>query len=237
MKIEIWSDYVCPFCYIGKRKLEKALAQLPFIGEVEIAYKSYELDPNAKMYDGVSIDEAISQKYGIPLEQAKASNEGIVQAAKEVGLSFDFNQMKPTNTLDAHRLTKFAKTKGKEEAMLERLYQAYFEEGVLISDEKTLIDLGVEVGLESEDVTKVLRDQTAFLGEVRTDETTAAQLGITSAPYFVLNDKYAVKGAQPVELFIRALTDVWSKQVEEEKEVSQQADMVCDDDGCHVPNS
>lgn len=236
MKIEIWSDYVCPFCYIGKRKIEKAIEQLPFIGEVNFVYKSYELDPNTPIYHGVSIDEAISSKYGVPLAQAKEMNQTIVEAAKIEGLSFDFDNMKPTNTLDAHRLTKFAKAQGKEGEMLETLYKAYFEEGKLISDEATLLELGISIGLNEAEVQEVLQDGTRYLADVREDENEAGQYGITSVPYFVLNDKYAIKGAQPVELFIKALTDTWSESLQESKEVTN-SDMVCDDEGCHIPQT
>lgn len=233
MKIEVWSDFLCPFCFIGKRKLELAIEELPFLEEVELNFKSFELDPNAPMYAGVSIDEAIAKKYGVSVEQAKANNKNIVQAAKEVGLNFDFENMKPTNSLDAHRLTKLAKSKGLEDKMVNLLYRAYFEDGALISDHDVLMDLGLAVGLNQEDMMRVLNNQSEYLQEVRADENEASQHGITSVPYFVFNDKYAVKGAQPIELFKKALTDFYAEQ--QHIKVEEIPGMMCDDTGCEIP--
>ncbi|MGY3766018.1 DsbA family oxidoreductase [Vagococcus vulneris] len=232
MKIEIWSDFVCPFCYIGEKKLEEALSQMPFIKNIEILFKSFELDPQAPLYNGSSIDEAIAKKYGLSVEQARQNNEGIKQHAADVGLTFDFDIMKPTNTLDAHRLTKLASSKGLEKNMVNLLFKAYFENGALISDHEILAKLGTEAGLDEDDVKSVLNDPNCFLSDVRQDENQAQQYGVSAAPYFVIDNTYAIRGAQPVELFIRALTDAWSKKQESN---NSNNGMICDENGCELP--
>ncbi len=237
MKIEVWSDFVCPFCYIGKRTLELALNQLPFKKQVEIEFKSYELDPNATPYSGESIHEILANKYNISVEKAKEMNEGVGKRAEAVGLIYHFDEMKPTNTFDAHRLSKFAKTQGKENIMTEKLLHAYFTESRLISDLDTLADLAEEVGLNRQEALQVLENKNLFTNEVRTDEKLARSYGITGVPFFLINQKYAISGAQPLESFIQALEKVW----EEEKpkpifqDLSTDSNAVCADDGCVIP--
>lgn len=126
MKIEVWSDYVCPFCYIGKRRLEEALEQFPQADQVEVEFKSFELDPNAPTDDSRTIYEALATKYGMPIEQAKGTTAQVAAQAREVGLDYDFENMVVTGTLDSHRLTHYAKTVGKEKELSEALLQAYF---------------------------------------------------------------------------------------------------------------
>ncbi len=232
MKIEIWSDFICPFCYIGERKLKQAIDLLPFLTDVDIFFKSFELDPNTPLYSGKSIHEGVAEKYNISIDQAKLSNENIQKHAKEVDLAFDFEKMKPTNTLDAHRLTKLAGTLGLESNMTNALFSAYFEKGELISDSSTLVDIANSVGISEKDSLKVLSDNQLYLNEVRQDELQAQQFGITSAPYFVINDTYAISGAQPVELFIKALTDAWANQAKESQ--SSANGLVCNEDGCSI---
>lgn len=237
MKIEIWSDVVCPFWYIGERRLFAAMDELPYKDELEVSFKSFELDPNASFYTGKSIEEAISEKYGVSIEQARGMNQNIIEQAKEVGLDFNFSELKPTNTLSAHRLIKFAKSQGKELAMSNRLFKEYFEEGALVSDTETLVRLAVEVGLLEVDVRDVLADDSRFLADVRADETTAQQYGITSVPYIVVNDKYAIKGAQPVETFKGAIETAWSELTPKSpfQEIAAKEGMICDENGCEIP--
>ncbi len=240
MKIEVWSDFVCPFCYIGKRRLEEAIATFPGKDQVEVEFKSFELDPNAKLYSGTGINEALAKKYGMSIEEAKRANEGIGSQAKGVGLEFNFDDMKPTNTLDAHRLAKFAATVGKEKEMTEKLLASYFTESKLISDHDVLVEIAQSVGLEREETLAVLNDATKFANDVRIDEALAQQMGVTGVPFFVINQKYSISGAQPTETFKRALQQVW----EEEGNAPKLQDLsggnvaaACTDDNCDIPGN
>jgi len=150
MKIEVWSDFVCPFCYIGKRRLEIALEKFEYKDEVELVFKSFELDPSSKKKFDENIHEIIAKKYGIPVEQAKASNNQIVDQAKAIGLNYNFDALIPTNTFDAHRVVQYAKTEGKTNELSERILKAYFIDSLNISDQKVLARLAYEVGLNSE---------------------------------------------------------------------------------------
>ncbi|HEY8890991.1 MAG TPA: DsbA family oxidoreductase [Clostridium sp.] len=204
MKIEVWSDFVCPFCYIGKRRLEIALEKFEHKEEVEVVFKSFELDPlSKKKFDG-NIHEIIAKKYGIPVEQAKASNNQLVAEAKVIGLNYNFDDLIPTNTFDAHRVVHYAKTEGKMNELSERIFKAYFVDSLNISDHKVLTSLAYEVGLNSDKALSILESD-QYGKEVRKDEETASKLGISGVPYFVINNKYAVSGAQPPELFLEAL--------------------------------
>ncbi len=212
MKIEIWSDFVCPFCYIGKRKLESALNQFEYKDEVELIFRSFELDQKAKKkYDG-NIHEIIAKKYGISVEQAKASNGQIIEQAKTLGLNFNFDDLIPTNTFDAHRLSHYAKTKGKFNELSERILKAYFIDSLYISDHKVLASLAGEVGLDSAEALKVLASD-QYGTDVRKDEEDASRLRISGVPYFVFNNKYAISGAQPPEKFLEVLKKVKKEEV------------------------
>lgn len=213
MKIEVWSDFVCPFCYIGKRRMEEAIGQLGSKEPVEIIYKSFELDQNAPLkYEG-NIHELISKKYGIPVSQAKASNVQIVEQAKTVGLNYDFDNIKPTNTLNAHRLAHFAAEKDKAEVFTEALLSAYFENGKDLSDKKQLATIAKTCGLDYDEAMGVLESE-AYKAEVRKDESEASRLGIRGVPYFVINEKYGISGAQPVSVFLNSFKEA----IEEERE-------------------
>ncbi|WP_182104673.1 DsbA family oxidoreductase [Niallia taxi] len=238
MKIEVWSDFVCPFCYIGKRRLEEAIAQFPGKDQVEVEFKSFELDPNAQTYSGTGINEALAKKYGMSIEEAKRANEGIGSQAAEVGLTFNFDKMKPTNTFDAHRLAKFAATVGKEKEMTEKLLASYFTESKLISDHDVLVEIAQTAGIEKEETLAVLNDSTKYANDVRIDEALAQQMGVTGVPFFVINQKYSISGAQPTETFRRALQQVW----EEEGNAPKLQDLsggntaaACTDDNCEIP--
>lgn len=215
MKIEVWSDFICPFCYIGKRRLESALNQFEYKDEVELIFRSFELDPNSKKKFDENIHEIIAKKYGISIEQAKASNNQIVAQAKAIGLNYNFDDLIPTNTFDAHRLSHYAKIEGKANELAERILKAYFVDSLNISDHKTLAGLACEVGLDSDEALKVLVSD-KYGAEVRKDEENASRLGITGVPYFVFNDKYAVSGAQPSEVFLEVLEKVKKEEVSPE---------------------
>ncbi|MEK4126940.1 DsbA family oxidoreductase [Anoxybacillus sp. FSL W8-0382] len=209
MKIEVWSDFVCPFCYIGKRRLEEALESFPHRENVEVVFRSFELDPHAKKETPFSIHEMIAQKYGISVEEAKRANADIGKQAEALGLTFRFETMKPTNTFDAHRLAQYAKEKGKE--VVERLFYAYFTESKRISDRDVLLELAEAAGLDRKETEAVLADG-RYAEQVRNEEAIAAQLGIRGVPFFVLNQKYAISGAQPVDVFRQALEKVWAEE-------------------------
>ncbi|WP_284140839.1 MULTISPECIES: DsbA family oxidoreductase [unclassified Virgibacillus] len=237
MKIEVWSDFVCPFCYIGKRKLEKALESFPHTKNVSIEYKSYELNKDGEKNPGISIHEALSQKYGVSVEEARTMNENIAMQASEVGLQYHFDSMKPANTFDAHRLAKFAAKKGKGAEMTERLLKAYFTDSKLISDYATLVDLAEEVGLSREEAEEMLHSET-YSFHVRADEKQAEEIGVQGVPFFVFNEKYAVSGAQPVEVFSEVLERVWQEQHEkpvlQSLNPQQSETTYCTDEGCEV---
>jgi predicted DsbA family dithiol-disulfide isomerase len=237
MKIEVWSDYVCPFCYIGKRRLEVALDQFPHRDQVEVEFKSFELDPNSPKNIGQNIHEVLAKKYGMSVEKAKEANQGVGQQAATVGLKFNFDEMKPTNTLDAHRLAKFAKTQGKEAAVSEMLLHAYFTESKHIGDIETLTDLAEAAGLNRQEVLQVLNDKEAYATDVRQDESLAQQYGVRGVPYFVINQKYAISGAQPTETFMGALQKVWEEESPTPvlQDLSTEDDVSCADGSCAIP--
>jgi predicted DsbA family dithiol-disulfide isomerase len=237
MKIEVWSDYVCPFCYIGKRRLELALDQFPYKDQVEVEFKSFELDPNSPQKIDLSIHEVLAQKYGMTIEKAKEANQGVGQQAATVGLTFNFDEMKPTNTFDAHRLAKFAKTQGKEPAVSEKLLKAYFTDSKHIGEFETLADIAEAAGLNRQEVLKVLHDKNAFASEVRKDESLAQQYGVRGVPYFVINQKYAISGAQPTETFMGALQKVWEEESPTPvlQDLSTDEDVSCADGNCAIP--
>ncbi|WP_314590846.1 DsbA family oxidoreductase [Paenibacillus terrigena] len=210
MKVEIWSDYQCPFCYIGKRQFEEALKQFPHQDAIEIVFKSFELDPNAPVEPKETIDEMLAAKYGMSIEQAEAMNADVAARAAEVGLTYVFDEMKPVNSLMAHRLTHFAATRGLQQPLNERLFAAYFTESKSVGDMKTLIALAVEVGLDREEVTAVLASD-QFAAEVRADEQEGSRLGIQGVPFFVFNRRYAVSGAQSQDVFRDVLQKAWDE--------------------------
>lgn len=242
MKIEIWSDYVCPFCYIGKRQLENALEQFPNRDDIEIEFKSFQLDPNTPVYNegGKSFYEGIAEKYGGGIEQAKKMTEGIEQQAKAVGLDFQFETMKPTNTLDAHRLTKFAREHGKDAALTENLLIANFTDSKDVGNIEVLLQIAEASGLDKDKARAVLQDKNAYADDVRSDIDEAKSLGITGVPYFIFNRKYALSGAQQQDVFVQALTQVF----EEEKTIptfeslspESNEDGTCGPEGCEVPD-
>ena len=185
-----------------------------------------EKDINANIY------EALAKKYGMSIEQAKASTQNMVQMAKEAGLDYQMDTLILTNTFDAHRLTMFAKTKGLMNEMTERILHAYFTESKHIGNHETLTELAVEVGLEREAVEKMLASD-EMTDAVRADQRTGQQYGITGVPFYLINKKYALTGAQPTEAFVQALKKVIA---EEEITVLNSDDgMICDDDGCEIP--
>lgn len=228
MKIEIWSDYACPFCFIGKRRLESALAKLDMKEQVEIEWKSFELDPNAPEKIEESMDELLASKYGMSVEQAKGMSAQVAQTAATDGLSYRMDAIKPANTFNAHRLTHHALTEGKD--LSETLFRAYFEQGENLNDPETLLRLAEEAELSREKAAAVLAGD-AFTEAVRKEESEAREIGVQGVPFFVFDRKYAVSGAQPVDAFIQVIEKRLAEQKQEKPQILSSSD-ACGTDGC-----
>lgn len=204
MKIEVWYDFVCPLCYIGKRRLEIALDKFKYEDEVELVFKSFEIGAFSEEKNYETMNEITARKYHITLEEAKASNHYIVEKAKAVGIAFNLDEVIPKNTFDAHRVLHYAKAENKAGEMAERIFKAHFVDAFDLSDCFVLAGLAGEVGLNSEKVLSMLKtDQ--YREEVTKDEEAALRLGIDGVPYCIINRKYVVPGAQPPELFLQIL--------------------------------
>lgn len=200
MKVEVWSDYVCPFCYIGKRQLEQAIKETGYDGQIEVEMKSYLLDPTTPVDTEKSVYASLAGKYSMSEEQIKGMTSNVAERAKEVGLQYNFDTMKEANTNAAHRMAKWAETKGKGPQLSERLLQSYFLEGGAIGKKEVLLDLAKEVGLDAAEAQEILAgDQ--FAGEVQEDIAQAQEMGVKGVPFFVIDGKYGISGAQPQPLF------------------------------------
>ena len=201
LKVEIWSDVICPFCYIGKRKFESALAQLDKNNVIEITWKSFQLAPDMKTDTSISIDEYLAVHKGFSIEKAREMNAYVTQMAKQEGLIFNFDKSIVANTHQAHQMLHFAKTLGKQNETKERLLKAYFTDGKNIDDKDTLMELASEIGLDVDALSNAL-ESTTYAQEVETDSIEAQQLGVRGVPFFVFNRTHAISGAQPVEVFM-----------------------------------
>ncbi|MFD2245244.1 DsbA family oxidoreductase [Pontibacter ruber] len=211
MKIDIWSDIMCPFCYIGKRKFEKALAQFANKEQVEVQWHSYQLQPDAQHVPGKSTYDFLAEIKGISREQAKQMNDRVATMAEAEGLHYDFDKVQVANTFDAHRFTHLAAKHGLQDAAEERLFAAHFTEGKNVQDPETLVQLGKEIGLAEEEVRSMLQSGD-LREEVNKDIRTAQTIGINGVPFFVINNKYGISGAQPSEVFLSALEQVWQEE-------------------------
>ena len=206
MKIEIWSDIMCPFCYIGKRQLESALAAFPN-NEFEIEWKSFQLDPTITPQSGKDVYTFLAERKGISLEQSIEMHKGVVERAKNVGLDYHFDKAVISNSLTAHRIIQLAKTKKMGDAMEEVFFKAYFTEGRDLNDAATLIELGAKAGLNTNEVQEVVENENLFLKDVKSDISEAQEIGVQGVPFFVFDRKYAVSGAQPVEAFVNTIKE------------------------------
>lgn len=204
MTVEIWSDVMCPFCYIGKRRFEAALAQFEGRDAVKVVWRSFQLDPGLKTEPGKSVAQSLSEKKGWSPEQTAQSMAHVTRMAQSVGLHYDFDKAVVANSFDAHRFTHYAKTLGKQDEAEERLFAAYFTEGKNTADHETLAQIGAEIGLNAHSVLEMLAGD-AFDEEVRQDIALARDFGINGVPFFVFDRKYAVSGAQEVPVFLNAL--------------------------------
>lgn len=232
MKVEIWSDFACPFCYIGKTYYERALAQFPHREQIVTEYKSFELDPNASVSQKRSTIESLAEKYGMSVDQAKEMTQGVAGRAEEAGLTFHFENMLTINSFDAHRIVHYAETLGKAKELVEALFYAYFTENKDLSDRQILIDIAESVQLQ---VADVLEDEQKYKAQVKADEFEAQQLGVRGVPFFVVDRKYAISGAQPVALFLETLNKAWSERSGGFVHMdTAESDDSCGPDGCKV---
>jgi predicted DsbA family dithiol-disulfide isomerase len=221
MKVDIWSDVRCPYCYIGKRKFEKALAQFPQKDKVEVEWHSFELDPEMKTQTGTNLHDYLAGRKNITRESSVQLHRQVTETARQVGLTYNFDTAVIANSFDAHRLMQLAKLNGLGDAAEERLFKAYFTEGKDISDHLTLIILGDEIGLDGKQVKQML-DSDALADEVRYDQRQARELGVNGVPFFVINDRYGVSGAQQPEVFLETLQKAW-KEYEKENPATKEA--------------
>jgi predicted DsbA family dithiol-disulfide isomerase len=209
IKVDVWSDIACPWCYIGKRKFEAGAEA--FGGAVEVEYHSFELAPDTPVdFAGSEIDFLVQHK-GFPAEQIKPMLDRVSGIAAEVGLDYDFDALQHTNTIKAHQLLHFAKANGKQVEMKERLLRAYFVEGRHVGRDSDLADLAAEIGLDREAALAALADD-AYLADVRADQQQAIAYGIQGVPFFVVDGKYGVSGAQSPETFTSVLEKVASER-------------------------
>lgn len=209
MKVEIWSDIVCPWCYIGKRRFESALTRFAHRDQVEVVWRSFELDPSAPQQVSGTLNEMLSQKYGIAPERAAAMNAQVTTLAAREGLDYQLDQAHPGNTFDAHQLIHLAADYNQQAAAKERLMHAYFTEGAPIGDPETLVALGADIGIPAAATRAMLADKT-YANDVRADERRATQLGIRGVPFFVIDEQFGVSGAQEVDVLLGALEQAWA---------------------------
>ncbi|WP_405166280.1 DsbA family oxidoreductase [Nocardia sp. NBC_01499] len=234
MRVEIWTDINCPFCYLGKERFGQALAGFAHGDDVEVVHRSFELDPTLPVGESGPVIEEIARKYGISAAQAAANERGIGAQAAEVGLPYLTEGRDYGSSFDMHRLLHFALAQGRQEALLDALYRANFaEEESLFGDHERLVRLAVAAGFDESSVRAVLADPNAYADDVRADEKEAAQLGATGVPFFVFDRKYGVSGAQPTAVFAQALDQAWADR-EPAIQTIGGAD-VCGPDGCELP--
>ncbi|XVU26554.1 DsbA family oxidoreductase [Actinoplanes sp. CA-054009] len=206
--IDIWSDVVCPFCYLGHAVLTEAVEQHPHGSAVQIRYHSFQLNPGFEAGRAVLADDYLAANYGMPKAQIEASHAQLAARGAASGLDYRFEKAQMVNTLDAHRIIHLAKAHGQESAMVERLFRAEFTDGLDLADHGVLADLAAELGLDRAEAAETLSAK-GYEKDIRADLTRARELGISGVPFFVFDDKRAVSGAQPVELFHRALDLAW----------------------------
>ncbi|MFC8941207.1 DsbA family oxidoreductase [Streptomyces griseoincarnatus] len=236
MRVEIWSDIACPWCYVGKARFEKALASFPHRDGVEVVHRSFELDPGRAKDDVEPVLTMLTKKYGMSQEQAEAGEDNLGAQAAAEGLPYRTRGRDHGGTFDMHRLLHFAREHGGQERLLDLLYRANFaEERSLFGDDERLVELAGAAGLDPEAARAVLADPEAYAAEVRADGQDAARLGARGVPFFVLDRKYGVSGAQPVDVFTRALTQAWGERSPLTLVDGGTDAEACGPDGCAVP--
>jgi predicted DsbA family dithiol-disulfide isomerase len=209
VNVEIWSDVVCPWCYIGKRRIETALAGFAHRDEVSVVWRSFELDPEAPRHFDGTLDDLLARKYGLPPARAAAMNAQVTALAAAEGLAYRLDRAQPGNTFDAHRLIHLAARHGVQGEAKERLLRAYFTEGRAIGNTDVLAELAAEIGLDAEEVRDVLAGD-AYADDVRADEGRAASFGISGVPFVAIDEQFGVSGAQSPAVFLQALEQAWA---------------------------
>lgn len=204
MKVEVWSDVMCPFCYIGKRRFENALKDFEHGNNIEIEWKAFQLDPSIPSNTGQTVNEYLAARKGIPSEHAAKMNAHVTAMAAELGLRYKLDTAVVANSFDAHRLAHLAKEKGRGDETTERIFKAYFEESKDIADHQTLTEIGILAGLDRDELVSLFNSD-HLKKEVKKDLEEGSQLGIQGVPFFVLDRAYAVSGAQPTDIFRQAL--------------------------------
>ncbi|URQ77446.1 DsbA family oxidoreductase [Erysipelothrix rhusiopathiae] len=225
MKVQVWSDFVCPFCYVGKRHLEEAIKQLD--KDIEVEFMSFELDQNYVDNPDLNIHEMLAQKYNISVDEARMNNERVGSMAQSVGLNYDFDVMKYTNTFKAHKVFQYAKLKGLGNEYSEMLMDAYFSKGVYLNDLDALIEMGASIGLDAEGI-KYAFESDEYGLSVRQDEQWAQMIGARGVPHFVIDDQVSLSGAQPIETFKSAIQHV------ETLNAQKNDSMMCTDGVCTI---
>lgn len=230
MKVEIWSDVMCPFCYIGKNNFEEALEQLPFKDEVEVEWKSFQLDPTLSTEETQTTFDYFREKKGFPEAQARQMITQVTEMGENSGIEFNFNRVLITGTFPAHKLLHLAKKYRKSSEMEEALFTAHFTEGRNVADFDTLTALAVSVGIDKEEAGQVL-NSAEFDDKIRRDIQEARDHGVSGVPFFILDGKYAVSGAQPAEAFREALIQTYDETAIAGEEGP---DNSCSTDGCSI---
>ncbi|HSC88967.1 MAG TPA: DsbA family oxidoreductase [Polyangiaceae bacterium] len=225
LKVHVWSDVACPWCYIGKRRLEAAVEK--FGDQVEVEWHSFELDPKRGPRPRVGHAEMLAKKYGVPEARAQSMIDNVTRVAAQDGLDFQLEKSVPASTFDAHRLIQLARARGKQPELEERLFRAYFTEGVDVASASELTRLGADAGLDVDEIAAVLASDD-FSDEVQQDKDAARELGITGVPFFVIG-RYGVSGAQPAEQLLQVLDRANAEQLVEPEFAEGAA---CGPDGC-----
>jgi predicted DsbA family dithiol-disulfide isomerase len=239
VRVEIWSDVVCPWCYIGKRRFEAALARFAHRDEVVVEWKSFELDPGAtsspaaEAADPSGYARRLAAKYGTTEAEAQKMLDTMTEAAAAEGLDFRFDRAVPASTFEAHQLIHLAAEQGRQDEVKERLLRAYFTEGRAVGDREVLVGLAAEVGLDADEVREALADQ-RHAAAVRADEAEATALGIRGVPFFVVDRTYGVSGAQPADQLLQVLDRAWSETHPLTVVASGGEVSACGPDGCAI---
>lgn len=231
MKLEIWSDIACPWCWVGKRRFERALASFAERDSLEVTWRSFELDPGAPRVQAGSQAELLARKYRVPLERAREMNANMAAQGAKEGIDFDFDRVRMGSTFDAHRLIHFAAEHARRSEMVERLFRAYFTEGASLGDQQVLAALAADVGLDAGAALEAL-ESGAFADAVRADEARAQGFGITGVPFFAIDERYGISGAQPPEVILGALERALSEAAPAEAH-AHGADG-CEDGSCSI---
>lgn len=234
MKIEIFSDFTCPFCYIGKRELERAIETAGYADQVEIDYKTYQIGPDTPKENAPSLYEGMAAKFDASIDEVKEMTKGIAMRANEVGLHYNFEDMKTAHTEKAHRLAKWTKQFGKEAAYTEALMNGYFTAGKDLNDDAVLLEVIADLGLDVESAKSVLASND-FIEVLNQDRYDAQQIGVQSVPFFVFENRYGIKGAEPNEVFVRTLHQ--AAEIAGIKPILKmvgQGEAICTDDECKL---